>query len=339
MADLSGFLLSDSMGQITNASTDCSYEVGMASYRKMDNIIDNQIIYNWTQPTFIKPGETITLSVALPDCAAQVDLFRGSVLLSLNGQRYGSRLLAGRMIGGTNYCTVTDPFVNPGPIQNETASAAAYVEPTLPPCAVQDNAPNSAFHVRMLNSGIRSNEAICRVIAENGTLYLPGAIGVQGVIDQGVIQAIDVFGVDPSVGGEIEVCLLGSGGILYLDANGAPRIPQWMATTQRDGYTCAVIPHAGTVVLVQTNEFGGVSNVAPAEPPAEIVELSGCQVTTLQILNLRPEPTTASQRILVLPDNVTLNATARAGAWLRVRFGDAEGWAHGDYLRFDGNCG
>ena len=36
---------------------------------------------------------TLDLQVALPGCAAQVDIFYGDVLLSLDGQRYGKRLL------------------------------------------------------------------------------------------------------------------------------------------------------------------------------------------------------------------------------------------------------
>jgi hypothetical protein len=103
-AHLSGTIQSDNRtGRITNSSSNCSYEVGMAAYRKFDEIIDNQEIFHSTTAT-IGPNQSINLTVNLPNCATQVDLFYGPVLQSLNGQRYGERLLAAKHINGTNYC-------------------------------------------------------------------------------------------------------------------------------------------------------------------------------------------------------------------------------------------
>ncbi|MDQ5825862.1 MAG: hypothetical protein M3441_16840, partial [Chloroflexota bacterium] len=81
-------------GTLKNNSLTCSHEVGIASYQKYDNIIDNQVIYDW-ESYILKPGETKTLWANLPDtppCYYQADLFCGEVLMSLNGQRYGDRL-------------------------------------------------------------------------------------------------------------------------------------------------------------------------------------------------------------------------------------------------------
>ena len=101
---LTGSILSNNTtGRIINSSSSCTYDVGMASYRKFDEIIDNQEIFDWVETT-IGPNQTIEVSVDLPNCATQIDLFYGDVLLSLNGQRYGTRLLAARHINGTNYC-------------------------------------------------------------------------------------------------------------------------------------------------------------------------------------------------------------------------------------------
>lgn len=101
---LTGTILSDNRtGRITNNSSSCSYEVGMASYRKFDEVIDNQQIYHSATRT-IGPNQTKDLVVDLPGCATQIDLFYGPVLQSLNGQRYGERLLAYKHINGTNYC-------------------------------------------------------------------------------------------------------------------------------------------------------------------------------------------------------------------------------------------
>src|SRR6185295_2410760 len=87
--DLSGTFVANDQGKFKNASHNCTYDVGMASYRKFDNVIDNQKIFDW-KTTKIKPGQTITLQIKLPSCATQVDMFHGSVLMSLDGKRYGT---------------------------------------------------------------------------------------------------------------------------------------------------------------------------------------------------------------------------------------------------------
>ncbi|HEY0735145.1 MAG TPA: hypothetical protein VGD69_09595, partial [Herpetosiphonaceae bacterium] len=98
----------------------------MASYRKFDEVIDNQQIFDWATAK-VQPGQTIYLQVQLPDCATQVDLFYGPVLMSLNGQRYGTRLLEARHLGGTNYCAKT-PTATP----TKTATAKP-TNTTVPP--------------------------------------------------------------------------------------------------------------------------------------------------------------------------------------------------------------
>ncbi len=101
--DLAAAFVADGQGTITNSSPDCTYQVGIASYKKFDGIIDHQQIFDWVS-TVVEPGQTVYLGVRLPPCATQIDIFHGPVLLSLNQQRYGPRLLAARHAGGTNYC-------------------------------------------------------------------------------------------------------------------------------------------------------------------------------------------------------------------------------------------
>jgi uncharacterized protein YraI len=343
-ADLTGTLISDNMGMVTNGSSVCAYEIGMASYRKFDEVIDHQIIYDYTDPTvMIEPGQTIQLQVAVPDCAAQVDLFWGPVLLSLNGQRYGQRLLDAHMIGGTDYCTETDPYQRPDPQQTGQPAAVVALDPVaappLAPCTVEDNRAGSIFRVQIVGAGICSSEAICRVVAENGVMYHPGAVGDQSVVDQGVIHAVDVFGVDPSVTGAIQVCLQGTGGVIYLDANLSPRVPEWMPTTQQNGYTCAVIPHAGMVVLTQNNGYIGAAPDAISNTSSQTLPFGTCRVTTTNMVNLREEPSTSGAFITLLPYNLTLDATERSGSWIRVVYLDGQGWVHSDYLIEHGVCG
>jgi uncharacterized protein YegL len=74
---------------VTNTSEVCAYEVALVAYQKYDETLDTQVPFSWAPAlgdlaTFmggvdgtsiiLQPGETRTLSVPLPACAAQVDL-------------------------------------------------------------------------------------------------------------------------------------------------------------------------------------------------------------------------------------------------------------------------
>jgi hypothetical protein len=80
-------------------------------------------------------------------------------------------------------------------------------------------------------------------------------IGNQSVLDLGIITAVDVFSLtgQTSFVSDVDICLKGTGYIIFLDANGSPRIPQlWTGWTTDafPGYTCATLHAPGTVVLV-----------------------------------------------------------------------------------------
>lgn len=115
-SDLSGFITisgSTAFGTVYNNSNveDCQYQIGMASYSKYDEIIDNQVLFaGFDTVVTIPAGGSVQISIALPECSAQVDLFYGSFLPDLNGQRYGSRLLAA-VHNNIGYCQA--PVVNP----------------------------------------------------------------------------------------------------------------------------------------------------------------------------------------------------------------------------------
>lgn len=101
--NLVGALVAPERAQVTNTSTACSYSVGIAAYRKFDSTVDRQEIADWQMVT-IAPSASTEFRVTLPGCAVQVDVFYGPVLLSLDGRRYGERLLASRHIMGSGYC-------------------------------------------------------------------------------------------------------------------------------------------------------------------------------------------------------------------------------------------
>ena len=112
-ADLSGAITEGgALGTITNiGDTTCTYLVGMATYEKFDEIIDNQRIFAWESRTIeLAPNATTEFRVPSPNCATQVDLFYGEVLMSLDGVRYGPRLLDALHTGGTNYCIEVPPL-------------------------------------------------------------------------------------------------------------------------------------------------------------------------------------------------------------------------------------
>ena len=77
-------------------------------------------------------------------------------------------------------------------------------------------------------------------------------IGIQSIIDLGILDAIDVWG---HAGGSYEVCFLQSGFIIFLDAALMPRRPEpGEAYTKEGGWTCASYERVGTVALVSRLE-------------------------------------------------------------------------------------
>jgi hypothetical protein len=106
-ADLSGYMNGPATHSfVTNSSTAfCAWEIGMASYMKLDEVIDHQILFDYVDEVVIQAGETATMTVTLPVCASQIDVFWGEVLFSLDGQRYGRRLITARHKLGNGYCT------------------------------------------------------------------------------------------------------------------------------------------------------------------------------------------------------------------------------------------
>lgn len=106
----------------------------------------------------------------------------------------------------------------------------------------------------------------CRVLYQNGaptswmggSLYTGGSIGVEGIFDLGVQTAIDIFspsGVSYFEGGAV-FCLKGSGWLIWLAADGAPRVPEIIGSyivPEWEGFTCATLFEPGTLVLVSQN--------------------------------------------------------------------------------------
>lgn len=129
--NITGSILADNAhATITNHSSSVC-PVLLASYRKFDAEIDNQQLFDW-QTAVLQPGQTVTLHVDLPACAAQIDLAWGTLLYDLEGVRYDGRLIAYRHVGGTNYCGT---YVCPNTItglsgitEGQVATGVLYIE-------------------------------------------------------------------------------------------------------------------------------------------------------------------------------------------------------------------
>jgi len=107
----------------------------------------------------------------------------------------------------------------------------------------------------------------CRMLVENGHYFSwlggpltnAGNIGVQSVLNNQILQAVDVF--SPSgktqFEGDVVVCLRGTGALIVLDASGSPRVPRstiaWQ-TPAFPGFTCGTLYAPATLILVASTE-------------------------------------------------------------------------------------
>jgi hypothetical protein len=121
----------------TNSSPTCSYRIGLASYKKFDENIDNQELFDYVL-TVIPPSTTLVLTVLNPPCAYQADAFYGDLIESFaGGVRYGSRLRDAFHGNGTDYCTLhcaeqepPTPTVTASPSRTATKTPTGTKTPT-----------------------------------------------------------------------------------------------------------------------------------------------------------------------------------------------------------------
>jgi hypothetical protein len=225
------------------------------------------------------------------------------------------------------------------PAQTMTADEPAALCDTLADRSAQAmTASPSGLGLALRADGSRGS-VYCHIInIDSRYVTDPSEIGHQTVIDGGVVQAVDVFGLgsdgDPIIpfATPMTVCMRGTGTVQFLSATS--RQPQQLKTeSSRVGYTCASVPSAGTVVLVNVN--GRVESVSSSPVP-----LTACRVTTLNApLNLRTEPSINAAIMAKLPTDLTLTATERVMGWYRVIYLDTQGWLSANFLSVTGDCG
>lgn len=181
---------------------------------------------------------------------------------------------------------------------------------------VETNPDILVFATYGLTSGVE-----CQQVAGAG-------IGIQWVLDLGVIDAVDVWAY---VSQGVEVCFQHYGKMLFLDADTAPRTVRAIERTYQNGWTCSHIVGHGTLVLI----------APPGEadsPLSRAVSLEGCRVATTDMLSLRVGPGAAYERIDIIPYETRLTARARADNWFQVEYAGKTGWVSGNWVMTSGDC-
>jgi uncharacterized repeat protein (TIGR01451 family) len=148
------------------------------------------------------------------------------------------------------------------------APAAAEEPPPPPPpppasplCNDQNFDSNGVVHASVSDAlGTAIN---CRVLYQNnapaqwngGSLYSSGSIGIPGIVELGIQQAIDIF--SPSGQGYFQgggvFCLRGEGTLIWLAAKNQPRHAEIIGSytvPEFEGFTCATLFEPGTLILV-----------------------------------------------------------------------------------------
>ncbi|MBK9750898.1 MAG: hypothetical protein IPO91_29615 [Chloroflexi bacterium] len=156
------------------------------------------------------------------------------------------------------YASTTVDFVcDTGVIIRPTVPPLALtVElPPIPVCAAQSAVNGS---VRASLSAAQSDLIHCRQIVNNGQTIEAGAVGIAGLDQFGIVQAVDIFspaGLTYFEGGGV-FCLQGSGTLIWLAASGVPRHPEIIGSytvPEFTNFTCATLFEPGTLVLVSDN--------------------------------------------------------------------------------------
>ena len=154
------------------------------------------------------------------------------------------------------------PEVTPEVI--ETLVVTPPPPPATPLCDDHNFNENGVVHSS--SSDALGSAINCRVIYQNGAptswiggdLYSPASIGVEGIVELGIMQAVDIFspgGQTYFEGGSV-FCLRGEGTLIWLAASQSPRHAEVIGSysvPEFEGFTCATLFEPGTLVLVSQN--------------------------------------------------------------------------------------
>ena len=205
-----------------------------------------------------------------------------------------------------------------GSSQQEEAAPAATATPEPTPVPSSCEILPSHISVTGTYRGVD-----CKVLDASG-------VGNQTLINYGFYYAVDIFG---SISSSVKACFQhNSGALVLLDAANSPRNIVALRTRHESNLICADVDRPGTLVLMPLDFFtsGQIS-----EP---IWSLSGCSVTTTDILNLRSEPNSTSSIVANVLNDVQLTADQKATYYHRVDYYGIIGWLSSSYLSLSGSC-
>ena len=168
-------------------------------------------------------------------------------------------------------------------------------------------------------------------------------IGIQSVLDLGVLDAVDVWS---HIGSGYEVCFPARGRIVFLDASTSPRSVIHLDAYSADSYTCATSDRAGTLVLVELEEGASAQPAAASQPVTRrpgtnddvetAIALEDCLVTPRYNLRLRAAPW--GRILAVIPTGTVVVAQARTQSWFNVTHVEQEGWSAAWLVDSEGDC-
>ena len=158
----------------------------------------------------------------------------------------------------------TQPPSTPVPQPTQDPNVVIYTEEDhrraqAPLCMDLSGQTSPAVRAAVPDGAVPGGNVYCRVLAQDGVFPNPidsARVGDPGLIEYGIITAVDVFGVtsngfaDPTFEHAVTVCLQGTGRFIFLSALNSPRTTYEPPSFVQDGYTCAAISSAGTVVLI-----------------------------------------------------------------------------------------
>lgn len=146
-------------------------------------------------------------------------------------------------------------------VVGEAITTVELPPPPAPLCEDQNFDSSAVVHASLSDAfGAAIN---CRVLYANsapaiwngGSLYSSASIGIPGIVELGIQQAIDIFspsGQQYFEGGAV-FCLRGEGTLIWLAAKNQPRHAEIIGSytvPEFEGFTCATLFEPGTLILV-----------------------------------------------------------------------------------------
>lgn len=146
-------------------------------------------------------------------------------------------------------------------VASATPTGSFPTPPETPECIARNFIQNDIVRAGIPDQFMSS--IFCRTLIQNSryifwrTNQITDAenIGIEALLERNIVQAVDVFspGLSYYENG-IVMCLRGSGEMIYLNANQAPRHPEIVGTytvPEFRGYTCLTLFEPGTLILLQ----------------------------------------------------------------------------------------